>query len=204
MGNLKLESWKRAIASGLPGTEAQDSMSPEFRGFYEHGTDPVQAAVLVLMYPAGEETFLAFIKRNAYDGPHSAQVSFPGGAWETGDSTLEDTAIRETREELGITDPLQILGRLTPLHIPISNFLVTPFVCLMDHRPDFRPDPVEVQYVIETSLLHLLDPSTVQWDSWYHHDRMIRAPYFRLGKERIWGATAMILGEFLQLAGRTQ
>jgi 8-oxo-dGTP pyrophosphatase MutT (NUDIX family) len=191
------------LASGLPGAEAQNGMSPEFRGSYEHEREPVQAAVLVLMYPVGEEIFLVFIKRNDDGGPHSAQVSFPGGAREPGDPTLEDTAIRETREELGITGPLPVLGRLTPLHIPISNFLVTPFVCLMDRRPDFRPDPTEVQYVIETSLSHLLDPVSVKWDTWQHHSRTIRAPYFSVGKDRIWGATAMILGEFLQLAGRT-
>jgi len=192
------------MASGLPGTRAQEAMSPEFRGTFTHENDPVEAAVLILMVPEGDQASLVFIKRNTYDGPHSAQVSFPGGSREPGDSTLEDTAVRETREELGITAPLPVLGRLTPLHIPVSNFMVTPFVCLMDHRPEFHPDPTEVRYVIESRLFHLLDPSTVRWDTWQHLDRKIRAPYFRVGRERIWGATAMILGEFLQLAGRMQ
>lgn len=175
-------------------------MEPEFRGAYEHSDPPSEAAVLVMMVPAGNDLQLVFIRRNAYDGPHSAQVSFPGGAREPGDHSLAATALRETREELGIATSLEILGRLTPLHIPVSNYRVTPFVCLLEHRPEYRPDPTEVQYVIEAPMSRLLDPETVGWDTWHHHGRTIRAPYYLVGKDRIWGATGMILGEFLQLA----
>jgi 8-oxo-dGTP pyrophosphatase MutT (NUDIX family) len=166
--------------------------------------NPVQAAVLVLFYGSGKETRLVFIKRNEYDGPHSAQVSFPGGARETGDPTLEETALRETREELGIKGQIEVLGSLTPLHIPVSNFMVHPFVGWMNQSPEFRPDPTEVQYVIEVSLRELLDPANCDSEIIYHHERSIKAPFYRVGKEKIWGATAMMLSEVLQLATSLQ
>ena len=110
----------------LPGEEAQLLMAPTFRGHTVSAEEAVQAAVLALFYPSDNNTFLVFIKRNEYDGPHSAQISFPGGARETGDLSLKETAIRETREELGIHGNIEVLGSLTSLHIPVSNFLVTP------------------------------------------------------------------------------
>ena len=145
---------------------------------------------------------MVFIKRNEYDGHHSAQVSFPGGAWENGDSTLQQTAIRETREELGISGGLEILGSLTDLHIPVSNFLVTPFVGWMDETPLFKPDPTEVQYVIEDPLQSLLSSSNMEMELLVRHDLAIQAPCYIIGKEKIWGATAMMLSEILELASR--
>jgi len=193
------ESWRKVLSARLPGEPAQNTMAPEFRGPYAHADPPVEAAVLVMMVPHEEDDQLVFIRRNPYDGPHSAQVSFPGGAREPGDRSLAATAVREAREELGITAFPEILGSLTPLHIPVSNFLVTPFVCVMDHKPVYHPDPTEVQYVIEASLIHLADPENIRWDTWDHHGGVIRAPYYKVGNDRIWGATAMMLGEFLRL-----
>lgn len=175
-------------------------MSPTFRGQVSRDKDPVDAAVMALFYPAGRRSQLVFIKRNAYDGPHSAQISFPGGARENGDPSLQHTAIRETREELGINGKMEVLGSLTPLYIPVSNFMVYPFVgCLFD-APVFNPDPSEVQYVVEASLEALLDPINRGSETLFHHEMPIEAPYYRVGKEKIWGATAMILSELLQLA----
>ena len=143
---------------------------------------------------------MVFIKRNEYEGHHSAQVSFPGGAWENGDRTLQQTAIRETREELGISGELEILGSLTDLHIPVSNFLVTPCVGWMDETPLFKPDPTEVQYVIEAPLQSLLSSSNMEMELLVRHDLAIQAPCYKIGKEKIWGATAMMLSEILELA----
>jgi 8-oxo-dGTP pyrophosphatase MutT (NUDIX family) len=199
---LQSSLWKALIRQGLPGPEAQEGMAPEFRGDYIWEEDPREAAVMVLLYPQEKRTGLALIKRNAYQGHHSAQVSFPGGMVEEGDISLEATALRETREELGIGGEIEVVGKLTPLHIPVSNFLVSPFLGIMKEEPQFRPDPSEVQYVIETNLDYLLDPDCIGWDYWDHHERPIRAPYYRIGKEKVWGATAMMLCEFLQLAAR--
>jgi len=199
---MKREDLRRALGEPLPGEPAHRIMAPDFRGEINYSRDPLHAGVMILVYPAEHNTNLAFIKRNTYNGPHSGQVSFPGGAWEAGDDSLKQTALRETREELGITEEIEILGSLSQLHIPVSNFMVTPFAGWMDERPDFRPDPTEVQYVIEASLSELLDPANVRSEKWEKHDRTIVAPYYRVGNDKIWGATAMMLSEFLQVAAR--
>ena len=175
-------------------------MAPSFRGSFQHEDEPSRAAVMALLYPSGEEVHLILIKRNEYDGPHSGQVSFPGGAWEEHDGTLENTAIRETCEELGICEDIEILGKLTPLYIPVSNFEVAPFLGWLPGRPQYRPDGSEVQYVIEVSLEELLNPDNCRSERMYRHDRSIEAPFYLAGKEKIWGATAMMLSEILQLA----
>jgi 8-oxo-dGTP pyrophosphatase MutT (NUDIX family) len=201
---LDKKRWTQALGEPLPGEQAQLEMAPKFRGELTHKSDPVPAAVMILMFPCGNTTGVIFIKRNSYDGPHSAQVSFPGGAWETYDESLEQTAVRETREELGITGEIHLLGSLSKLHIPVSNFIVAPFAAWLEQRPEFHPDPSEVQYVIESSLEELLDPTNILTDTWEQNDRTIVAPYYRVGKEKIWGATAMMLCEFLQVASRMQ
>ncbi len=196
--------WIDILGQKLPGEKAQLRMAPTFRGEFTSTEDPLKAAVMVLFYERQKDTCLVFIKRNEYDGPHSAQVSFPGGAWEAGDHSLEGTALRETREELGIKEQIEVLGSLTPLHIPVSNFMVHPFVAWMDQSPEFRPDPTEVQYVIEAGLRELLDPANRDSEIIYHHEQAIEAPFYRVGKEKIWGATAMMLSEVLHLATNLQ
>ena len=199
---LDVNSWRVALASELPGEKAQNLMAPLFRGTFSHVSEPVRAAVMVLIYPNQQELFTVFIKRNIYNGPHSGQVSFPGGASEQGDNSMEETALRETREELGINEKIDILGMLTPLHIPVSNFLVDPVVGWTRNRPVFEPDPSEVQYLIEVPIRSLLEPGNKDLEIMERNGRTIKAPCYRTGKEKIWGATAMMLSEFLQLASR--
>ncbi|MEN8230571.1 MAG: CoA pyrophosphatase [Bacteroidota bacterium] len=201
---LNLNRLKERLLNDLPGEEAQLRMSPTFRGSFIHAAEPVKAAVLVLMYPRNGQICIVFMKRNEYDGPHSAQVSFPGGAWEPADGSLEITAIRETREELGIKGKIEVLGTLTELFIPVSNFLVTPFLGWMDRAPEFFPDQSEVQYIIEAPLKDLADPANRDSERLYRHGQSIEAPFYRVGKEKIWGATAMMLSEYLQLASMLQ
>jgi len=197
-------AWIELLRHKLPGEKAQLRMAPTFRGNLTSVGKPTEAAVLVLFYPTEGKTHLVFIKRNEYDGPHSAQVSFPGGVREAIDLSLEETALRETREELGIDGQIEILGAVTPLHIPVSNFMVYPFVGWMEKSPVFLPDPSEVQYVIEAAFTDLLDPSNSDSETLYHHKQSIEAPFYRVGKDKIWGATAMMLSEVLHLATNLQ
>lgn len=198
------EKWRTALGGELPGPEAHQKMAPAFRGDPISQEKSLRAAVMVLLYPSNDERHLVFIKRNEYDGPHSGQVSFPGGAWEKGDHSLEETAIRETREEIGVMEKIVVLGALTPLHIPVSNFLVSPFVGWLEKEPKFTPDQVEVQYVIKAPLRELLNPQNSCKERIFHHQQSMEVPIYRVGKEKIWGATAMMLSEALQLASRWQ
>ncbi|HER08395.1 MAG TPA: CoA pyrophosphatase [Bacteroides sp.] len=194
--------WKDILSSPLPGEKAQQRMAPQFREAFIHEADPAGAAVMILMYPASGKLFLALIKRNEYPGHHSAQVSFPGGMREAADRSLEETARRETCEELGIPDTMEILGSLTTLYIPVSNFLVTPFVGWLDHRPRFQPDISEVQYIIEVSVETLKDPGNCRTEKMFRHGQQMVTPCYMAGNERIWGATAMILSEYLELVSK--
>lgn len=161
--------------------------------------DHREAAVLLLLYPGtGAHTTLVLIRRPDYDGPHSGQVALPGGRRE-GDEALAHTALRETREELGVAPAaLNLLGALSPLYVRASNHLVYPFVASAAARPDFVPCKREVAQLIETPLDRLFDPryrglEVVCFESMGR----VRVPYFALPGTRIWGATGMILGEFL-------
>jgi 8-oxo-dGTP pyrophosphatase MutT (NUDIX family) len=196
--------WKKRLQGDLPGEGAQQLMAPSDRGTFPDQGPAVGAAVLMLLYPAGDDTRLVFIKRNEYDGPHSGQVGFPGGAWEPGDTDLQHTALRETREEIGVGEDIEVVGALTPLHIPVSNYLVSPYVGWTEHTPVFRPDPSEVQYVIEASIKDLLDPVSRCMETWHRHGQPVETPFFRVGTEKVWGATAMMLSELLQVAARKQ
>ncbi len=201
---LNLNRLKDKLLHELPGEAAQLRMAPTFRGAFMHDTEPVKAAVLALLYLRNGQVHLVFIKRNSYDGPHSAQVSFPGGAWEPEDGSLEQTALRETREELGIDGGIEVLGQLTQLHIPVSNFQVTPFLGWLNRTPVFFPDKSEVRYVIEATLKELLDPENRDSETLFRHGQTIETPFYRVGNDKIWGATAMMLSEVLQLVQKQQ
>ena len=167
-----------------------------------------QAAVLLLLYPnrasGDSQTTLALIRRPDYSGPHSGQIALPGGRRE-GEENLQQTALRETHEELGV-DPatLTLLGALSPLYVRASNHLVYPFVASAATRPDFVPCPREVAQVIETPLTRLLDPRYRGFEVMrFEPVGRVRVPYFALPGARIWGATGMILGEFLTVLEQT-
>lgn len=195
-----------ALQSPLPGWEAHRQMFPPTRQMYEQDMSPQanyrESSVLVLLYPlaAAEDLHLALIKRTEYNGVHSGQISLPGGGRE-GDESLQTTALREAYEEVGIIQTeLSMLGALSPLYIPPSNFLVYPFVAYQPHRPAFRLDPWEVAALIEAPLALLRDPANRCWAK-LNHPALgeIEIPYFNVYGHQVWGATAMILSEFLAI-----
>ncbi len=166
--------------------------------------NPRQASVLILLYPKNEAWNIVFIKRtsNKKGDRHSGQISFPGGKQEKEDSSFAHTALRETEEEIGIqSDKVQLLGSLTNLYIPVSNFEVHPFIGFTNEEPLFIPQPSEVDAIIETPLERLLSPSTKQQISLQLTEKIVlpKVPCFKLDKHIVWGATAMILNEFLSL-----
>jgi len=156
--------------------------------------------VLLLLYPLRGQLHIAFTVRTVNLEHHAGQVSFPGGGKEEGDPTLAETALRETREELGIsTDEIEILGPLTPLYVPVSHNCIHPFVAYTPRRPLFRPDPLEVAEVLEVPLVTFLDPSVRREDRVEQDGWEIVIPYYAVEKYKIWGATAAILAEFLAM-----
>lgn len=183
----------------LPGQQAHRAMMPEGRRGVSAITaaKTTQSAVLLLVFPHQGENHLVFIKRATYAGVHSGQIAFPGGRFETTDESLEQTAIRETREEIGLNDPVEILGRMSELYVPPSGFIIYPFVGWCHEKPSFVPDSREVELVFTEKLSHLISPKSREVYYFSHHGKALSAPCFTSNGYPIWGATAMILNEFL-------
>jgi 8-oxo-dGTP pyrophosphatase MutT (NUDIX family) len=188
------------LARPLPGVEAQLRLSPPGRIPVKNEKPGKKSAVLVVLYGLKEKIGTVFIKRTEYLGVHSGQVSLPGGMYKLSDGSLRNTALRETREETGIPeDHISIIGALTSLHIPVSGITVFPFVGYCGERPVLTPDPFEVKYIIEANLDELLNPSNHKHKTMQIGDNEIDIPYFDIRGDHIWGATAMIISEFLEV-----
>jgi len=195
----------RVGLKNLPGYRAQFKMAPQFR---EHPSETKRfhpnarkSGVLVLFYPVQKDIKTILIQRPKYDGVHSKQVAFPGGAMEEADSSLIDTALREANEEVGInTDQVEVLGNLTELYVPPSNFLISPVVGYSLERPEFKIDPFEVAETIEIDISILLDDSIVKEKTIHvREDVALQAPYFEIDGRTVWGATAMMLSELKEI-----
>jgi len=192
----------KILTQPLPGVSAHIKMAPMERiatlsPEYYSKNNPRQSAVMMLFYPKEEQATLVLIKRNTYPGIHSAQISFPGGKAEEYDKELQDTALRETWEEIGILQSdVNVVKPFTEIYIPPSNFLVAPFLGVSLNEPVFNPNPDEVQELIELSLDVFLDDATVVNTTMQtSYSKTTSLPAFKVGEHLIWGATAMILNE---------
>ena len=156
-----------------------------------------EAAVLCLIYPRNKRSYVVFILRNAYPGVHSRQIGFPGGRREEYDESFISTAIRETEEEIGVNgNDIKAITHLSRLFIPPSNFIVYPFLGLMEDEPVFKPEPSEVDDIIEVELDHILDENCISTKKLStSYAKNINVNCFQYQDKVIWGATAMILSE---------
>ncbi len=198
-----IEKLYKELQKPLPGKEVQMEMAAGNRIFYkeiENRKTPKEGSVLIILYPEKSEWHTVFIKRTPDNGPHSGQMAFPGGIKETTDRSLFETALREAEEEVGI-DSKQItyIGKLTPLHIPVSNILVHPFVGSIPFRPILKKNKDEVAEIFEISLKSFLDKSILSFFTFDFKGNTYKAPCFVIGKYTIWGATAMMWNEFLTI-----
>ena len=159
--------------------------------------NPKKAAVMMLLYPRNHETHLALIVRNSYPGIHASQIAFPGGKVEPTDIDLQHTALRETHEEIGVKpESVNVIRPFSELYIPPSNFLVSPFLGIINEEVSFVPSPYEVKRVLELPLEDLLDDriiTQVKMSTSYADN--ISVPVFNVDKYVVWGATAMMMSE---------
>ncbi|MFB6316959.1 NUDIX hydrolase [Saccharicrinis sp. FJH54] len=186
----------------LPGKEAQLKMVPPASrtNRFEPMLNPVLSGVLLLLFKKGEKWQTVFIKRPVYNGAHSGQISLPGGKKEEADKDLSATALRETFEEVGVNpDDVQLLGKLTTVQIPVSGFIVEPYVGYIGYEPIFIPDPGEVKEVITAELSLFTDPDIRDVFTFVRGTFSIEAPYYKLHGEKLWGATAMMISEFEEI-----
>ncbi len=201
---MVVDDVRRALALPRPGRAAQVRMSPRPRPGDVYPLPPEikprEAAVMILLYPRADSLDFILTRRTETVDTHKGQISLPGGAQELGES-LEQTALREASEELGI-DPVRIEildGPLTPIYVPISGFRVTPFVGFSPTRPDIVLAAEEVVEIIETPLELLIDSDSVGEEEWDLHGFVTRVPFFDVKGHKVWGATGMILSEFSEM-----
>jgi 8-oxo-dGTP pyrophosphatase MutT (NUDIX family) len=195
---------KAELQKDLPGTEVQWQMASSDRMLKNFprvaGKNARVAAVLILLYPEAGSVYTVFMQRPDYDGVHGGQISFPGGKKEPFDTDIIQTALREANEETGAdTSKTEILGILTPLFIPVSNMIVTPVVGWTEKKPLFNHKPEEVVFLFEASIERLRDPAIVKTKPFKIRDEMIDVKYFDYDGHVIWGATAMLLHELLNI-----
>jgi 8-oxo-dGTP pyrophosphatase MutT (NUDIX family) len=224
-----VEQLERGLTRELPGAAAQAHLAPVPRRQWPAGFDPAgirHAAGLLLIFPKtinpdpaeraepgdsprvprapdpeSEPAHIVLTVRSDTLGRHGGQVSLPGGVIDPGE-TPEQAALREAHEEVGLAqDQVRILGALTPLDIPVSGFRLHPIVGASDTRPHLSPADGEVARILEIDLDELLAPDCVVHTRRERDGVALVIPGFHVRGAEIWGATAMVLAEFLSLLG---
>lgn len=205
MFQLFIENLKTNLQKPLPGVDAQFEMAHVKRERVLANTYEPQnyrpSAVLILLYPnEQQQTSVLLIERMTYNGHHSGQIALPGGKAEPEDSDLQATALREFFEETGADVSPTVIGKLTPVYIPVSKFMVQPFVSYVEQRPNFSASAYEVNALIEWEINHLLNPDVIKETIIEPTPGYkLKTPYFDVQGKVLWGATAMMLNELKKI-----
>jgi 8-oxo-dGTP pyrophosphatase MutT (NUDIX family) len=200
-----IEQLKERLQTTLPGIEAQMKMAPPIRTRDMQASAHARLGGVLVLLIEGDRAWNTILIRRTEDGQtHSGQISFPGGKKELNDPDIIATALRECEEEIGVNkDHIEVLGTLTPLYIPPSNFLVTPTIGYIQHVQSFKPSEREVQEIIKVPLDLLFNPSVKDTHVVRRSDRneeVMKTPVYKLNDEMvIWGATAMMISELENL-----
>lgn len=185
----------------LPGENAQFQMAPVSRERLKEidfeKAKPKKSAILVLIFPHENKIKTVLIERPTYQGVHSGQISFPGGKFEERDIQLHQTALREAKEEIGITpETVDIIGNMTNVYITPSNFLVTPYIGFINETPLFKADSYEVAKIITPELFSISNPDIIGNKSILQSNGYsIKTPFYNIEGYTVWGATAMMISE---------
>jgi 8-oxo-dGTP pyrophosphatase MutT (NUDIX family) len=207
---LHYKNLQLSLLHRLPGIAAQMLMAPPVRKITQVPSSGARlGGVLILLYPKQEQWHVLLMKRTEDGSTHSGQISFPGGKYEAQDGSITYSAMREAHEEMGLVPgEYQILGNLSALYIPPSNFLVTPVLAIADLAPLLKHNLKEVESILEVPLRHLFaDENKAAKEVMRSDDRTVamQAPVYMLPSgAHIWGATAMILSELEVLIRSTE
>jgi len=203
IGDLE-DRLRNALRGALPGRTAQQVLAPRPRrgwNMFPWNGPPKDASALLLLYPGPEGPRFVLTVRSEGLPRHGGQISLPGGALDPGE-TIEEAALREAHEEVGVDRAeVRVLGRLSPLDIPVSGFTLYPVIAVADRRPTLRAADGEVERILEVPLREILAPARLRHRRGMRDGIEVDVPYFDLGPDQLWGATAMVLSEFLWLLG---
>ena len=202
----RLRLLREALLGPLPGHAVLKELSgyprPPAANARKFDPAPRESAVLAMIYPRKNELHTLLMLRPIYEGVHSGQISFPGGKKEAYDPSLEHTALREFTEETGsTTKEILILGALSPIYIPPSRVIVTPFIGYTESLGECDPDPNEVAALIEAPLSLLLAGEILKKRQQYMEMLGVEmeVPYYDVHGHVVWGATAMMIAELREL-----
>ena len=159
-----------------------------------------KAAVLVCFFTRENEFFFPLIKRPMHERNHPGQIALPGGSMEINEA-LSETALREAFEEVGIkSDDVDIIGQMTPLPVPVSRYLIYPFIGITQAEPKWILNEKEVDELILVKFVDLIASDNGYYEKWKLNNKMLEVPIFKIMNIKIWGATAAILSELIDLS----
>jgi 8-oxo-dGTP pyrophosphatase MutT (NUDIX family) len=197
-----ISSLTNRLTEPLPGVEFQRKFMHEERlmSHIQPNESTRLSAVLIVFYPLNNQVYFPLILRPQYDGTHGGQMALPGGKMEYADENLVRTALREAQEEIGVRAmDVNVLGELTDVFIPVSNFLVKPIVGYLDKRPDFFPDQREVEQIFEVRFEDFLNIQNKGIRNINIGKRNLTVPGFQIQNQWVWGATALIMNEIVEM-----
>jgi 8-oxo-dGTP pyrophosphatase MutT (NUDIX family) len=200
---ITIQDVEEALKLNLPGEKSHQRMLPEGRSLaipIENYIKVKESSVLVFLFLKNNELYLCLTRRNLTMKHHPGQISFPGGRREENESNIHETALRELEEETGIDKTkIKIIGYLSKLYISVSNFLIYPVVGFLNHEPEFKIDPNEVEEMIIISLQSFFDENNLTNTNIETIIGRSNVPCYKINDWIIWGATAMIISEFTEL-----
>lgn len=189
----------------MPGDEAHQKMKPRMLDGtpfqLKHSQPPKNGGVLILLYEEDDTIRFPLIQRPTYEGIHSGQMALPGGKQEGEDADQYETALRETHEEIGVKPKeIEIVGSLSEFYVVASNYMVMPVIGVVSGKPTFIPEPREVADIVTPSLSDLIEPKKAkEKDMVVRKGFLMHCPYYDLEGRVVWGATAMMLSELVDI-----
>ena len=196
-----IKSWERMAVKSQEGNSIESESLQKYSKWLNEEKLSVMktAAVLIGFFEKGNNWYFPLIKRPMHEKNHPGQIALPGGARENNE-TLEETALREAFEEVGIIpNNVEIIGKLTPLPVPVSNYLIYPFVGIINKEPEWKINKDEVAELIILKLDDLIEADNGYSENWDLRGNKVKVPVFKLSDKTIWGATATVLCEMLDL-----
>ena len=197
-----IDSWNRMAVKPINDKNIANNKIVKYEKFLSENNinEMKQAAVLVCFFEKKGEYYLPLIRRPMHEKNHPGQIALPGGAREENE-TLENTALREAFEEVGIIpDNVEIIGKMTPLPVPVSKYVITPFIGITNNEPKWNINENEVDELIILKFKDLIDSNNGYYEDWNLNGNMLRVPIFKIMNEDIWGATAAVLSELIDLS----
>ncbi|HNE50731.1 MAG TPA: CoA pyrophosphatase [Chitinophagales bacterium] len=192
---------QQAFMHPLPGKPAQDILKPYLKIYKSMDTPQLpnarEGAVMSLIYPINNIPHILFIERPVYEGVHSGQIAFPGGKIEKTDASTLAAALRETKEEIGVNkEQIEVIGSLSKVYVLASNFLVYPFVGVLQEKPIIIPDKIEVANTLEVPIYTFFEQGIIKEKKMKSAMGItLNAPYYDIAGKILWGATAMMVSE---------